>query len=92
MNIQRLYDCVRPRHRVWCLAEELSAGSTEGSYQLNDTSVAGELGFGSEIIVIDVPGRVLFWDDAAQLGYDWTTATDGNSDGGSDGGEEEPEV
>ena len=84
MNIQRLYDCVRPRHRVWCLAAELTAGESAGTYRLNDTAVAGELGFGSELVVIDAPGRVLFWDDGDQRAFDWTA--DGGDDGGSDGG------
>ncbi|MBQ7144304.1 MAG: hypothetical protein IJR65_04030 [Oscillospiraceae bacterium] len=91
MNIQRLYDCVRPRHRVWCLAAELTAGESAGTYQLNDTAVAGELGFGSELVVIDKPGTVLFWDDAAALAYEWTTADGGGDDGTDDGGGEEVE-
>ena len=72
MNIERLYSAARPRHRVWCLASELTAGQTDGTYTVNDAAVAAELGEGSEILVIDAPGRLLFWDSVGHLAYDWT--------------------
>lgn len=86
MNIQRLYDCIRPRHRAWAKSSELTAGLSDGSYIINDSAVAGELGFGSEIIVIDKPGTVLFYDDVDGLAYEWTTAEEdgGEADGGGD--------
>ena len=72
MNIERLYNCVRPRHRVWCMSSELTAGQTDGTYTLNNRATAAKLGEGSEIIVIDQPGKLLFWDAENQLAYDWT--------------------
>ncbi len=72
MNIERLYDCVRPRHRVWVRSDELTAGATAGTYTLVDDDAAAQLGFGSEIIVIDEPGRILFWDDQEGAAYDWS--------------------
>ena len=72
MNIERLYTAVRPRCRVWCLSSELTEGAAEGTYELIDETAASELGMGSEIIVIDQPGKLLFWDAEGGLAYDWT--------------------
>lgn len=74
MNIERLYDCERPRHRVWCMSSELTAGAADGTYTVNNSRIAAELGEGSEIIVIDQPGKILFWDAENGIAYDWTTA------------------
>lgn len=72
MNIERIQSAARPRHRVWCLASELTAGQTAGTYTFEDAAVEAELGEGSEIVVIDAPGRLLFWDSANRLAHDWT--------------------
>lgn len=72
MNLERLYDCAKPRHRAWVKYAELTAGQTDGTYTVNDQSVAAVLGDGSEIIVIDQPGMILFWDAGSRLAYDWT--------------------
>ena len=72
MNIERIHSAARPRHRVWCRAAELTAGQTAGTYTFADAAVNAELGEGSEIVVIDAPGRLLFWDSAAGLARDWT--------------------
>ena len=77
MNYERVYDCARPRHRVWCKSSELTEGSTSGTFTFNDSAMAAELGEGSEIIVMDLPGKVLFWDKAEQLAYDWTAEEGG---------------
>lgn len=72
MNIERIHSAARPRHRVWCLASELSEGQTAGTYTFVNTAVNAELGEGSEIVVIDAPGKLLFWDSVAGLAHDWT--------------------
>lgn len=77
MNRETIYESARPRHRVWVKADELEAGTEEGTYTLKDTGTAAELGFGSEIYVIDRPGTLLFWDDAAGVAYDWTGGDNG---------------
>ncbi len=79
MNYERLYGCAKARHRVWCKMSELTAGSgaSAGTYTLNDAALAAELGEGSEIIVMDKPGTVLFWDKEDQIAYDWTAEEGG---------------
>lgn len=72
MTIERIPGS--PRHRIFCLSDDLTAGQTAGTYTLNNSAVAAELGEGSEIIVIDAPGRLLFWDSVKRLAYDWTGA------------------
>ena len=74
MNIERLYDCSAPRHRVWCMSSELTAGATAGTYTLKDADLAACLGHGSELIVMDEPGRLLFWDAENRVAYDWTAS------------------
>ena len=37
-----------------------------------DAAVNAQLGEGSEIVVIDAPGKLLFWDRAGGLAHDWT--------------------
>ncbi len=81
MNYERLYDCAKPRHRVWCKSSELTAGTgaAAGTYTLNDAALAAELGEGSEIIVMDKAGMILYWDAAIAKAYDWTPADGGES-------------
>ena len=73
MNIQTFYDTVRPRHRVWCLSEDLTAGESAETYTSTEDHAPGvPLGDGSEIIVMDAPGRLLYWDAENECGYDWS--------------------
>lgn len=72
MNIERIHSTARPRHRVWCMSGELSDGQTAGTYTFTDAAVNAQLGEGSEIVVIDAPGKLLFWDSVGRLAYDWT--------------------
>ncbi len=72
MNIERIHSGARPRHRVWCRTAELNEGQTAGTYTFVNAAVNAELGEGSEIVVIDAPGRLLFWDSDAGLARDWT--------------------
>jgi len=71
LNRETIYEAARPRHRVWVKAEELTAGADEGTYTLTDAAAAAELGFGSEIYVIDKPGTLLFWDNGSQSAHLW---------------------
>ena len=82
MNIERLYDCSAPRHRVWCMSSELTAGATAGTYTLKDADLTASLGHGSELIVMDEPGRLLFWDAGNRVAYDWTSSGTENVSGG----------
>lgn len=70
MNWKYLYDCEKPRQRVYCLSTELVDGG-DGSFTFSDTSMNAKLGDGSEIIVMDQPGTLLFWDATNQKGYNW---------------------
>ena len=71
MNRETIYAAARPRHRVWVKAEELTAGAEEGTWTLADTNAATELGFGSEIFVIDKPGTLLLWDNESKSAHLW---------------------
>ena len=71
MNIQTLYNSAKPRHRVWLLSSDLTAGDEAGTWTLSDETLAATLGDGSELLVMDVPGRLLFWDKENQVAYDW---------------------
>lgn len=70
MNIETLFEARKPRHRVWLKAEELTAGTEEGTWVLANSTV--QLGEGSELWVIDKPGTVLLWDAEEQCGTVWT--------------------
>lgn len=72
MNTEQIYSCRRPRHRVWCLSSEMNEGTTAGTYTFKDASLNTRLGEGSEIVVMDKPGMVLFWSKAGHIAYDWT--------------------
>ena len=71
MNIQYLTTALQPRALVWCKSSELT-DNNDGTYTVNDSALAATLGTGSEIIVIDIPGKFLFYDAATQLAHDWT--------------------
>lgn len=73
MNIKYLSDAQKPRAIAWCMSSELT-DNNDGTYSINDASTAASLGEGSEIIVIDVPGKLLFWDAENSLAYDWTAS------------------
>ena len=66
MNVVKLYDGETIRHRVYCLEDELEQDGD--SYVFKNGRTFGD---GSEIIVMDSPGKVLFWDATNSVGYDW---------------------
>lgn len=69
MRIEVVYDGLNRRHKVWCKNADLKAGAVSGTYEFVDDGVS--VGEGSEVIVIDKPGCVLFSDDGGVL-YEWT--------------------
>lgn len=72
MNIEYLYgvDLLYPRARIWCKSSEITK-EADGSYVFNHPIPSG-VGTGSEIIVIDVPGLMLFYDAESGKAYAWT--------------------
>lgn len=72
MNIKHfLMDFGQTRAHAWAMSSELTDNG-DGTYSIIDTEIADSFGTGSEIIVIDIPGKLLFWDAETQLAYDWT--------------------
>lgn len=69
MNVKYLYDAVGPRAQVWCVSDELTA-EQDGSYTFKETP-SKQIGTGSEIIVMDVPGLLLFYDADREKAYNW---------------------
>ena len=70
------------RGQAWCMSSELTDNG-DGTYTINDERAAAMLGggLGSEIIVIDSPGKLLFVGDDG-VAYDWTSSSGGG--GGED--------
>ena len=57
----------------YATADELT-DNNDGTYSVIDTDLAASFTTGSEIIVVDAPGKVLFWDAATSLAHDWTAS------------------
>lgn len=57
---------------VWAMLDELTDNG-DGTYNVNDQNIADMMPQGSEIIVINKPGLLLFWDPSTQKAYDWST-------------------
>lgn len=72
MNIEFFYgvDLLSPKATVWCKSSEITQ-QIDGSYTFNNPVPSG-VGTGSEIIVIDSPGMMLFYDADEGKAYDWT--------------------
>ena len=73
MNIKYMSDAQKPRACAWCMSDELTDNG-DGTYSIKDAEAAASFGEGSEIIVIDLPGKLLFWDAENSLAYDWTAS------------------
>lgn len=73
MNVQYLSNCRHPRAVVWLLLKDLEA-SGANAYKLKDAALAGTLGDGSEILVMDVAGMLLLWSAEKQEGYFWSSS------------------
>ena len=63
MNIKYHDTDTGDRAQVWCKWADLTESS--GIYTFDDDELNESLGFGSEIIVVDQPAMILFWDDDA---------------------------
>ena len=57
----------------WAMSSELT-DNNDGTYTVNDTDLSATFETGSEIIVIDKPGTVLFYDAETELAHDWTAS------------------
>ena len=66
MNIKYHLTDVGPRARaqIWCKWADLT--EDDGVYTFDDDTLNASLGFGSEIIVVDQPAMILFWDNDAE--------------------------
>ena len=70
MVIERPFETGQPRRRVWCKLDDISLEST-GVYSWVNLPDE-DLGDGSEVIVIDSPGKLLFYHAEDGLLYDWS--------------------
>lgn len=72
MNIERTHSGLTPRHRVWCLMEDLlPAPGSDGAYTFAAQDVVSAIGDGSEIIVMDKPGLTMYWSSKTSRAYNW---------------------
>ena len=71
MNVVTLYDGDTVRQCVYCIGEELEKNGDTYTFKNGRT-----FGDGSEIIVMDVPGKMLLWDTTNSVGYDWTKSSE----------------
>ena len=70
MVIERPFETGQSRRRVWCVLDDIALES-EGIYTFVNLP-EDALGDGSEIIVMDSPGKLLFYHaDDGKL-YDWS--------------------
>ena len=70
MKIERIMEGNMDRHRAWCKTDEITKDK-DGNYTLNNTADAAALGDASEIIVMDSPGMMMYWDAEAKKAYVW---------------------
>ena len=74
MNIQYLSTALQPRALVWCTSDEITDNG-DGTYTINDAQIASTIGTGSEIMVMDKPGTMLYYSAEISLAYDWTSSS-----------------
>ncbi len=72
MNIERSHSGLTPRHRVWCLMEDLSPVPNSDAFAFATQDLAEAIGDGSEIIVMDKPGLTLYWSSKTSRAYNWS--------------------
>lgn len=78
MNIKYVpMDLGETRAICYAMLDELTDNG-DGTYSFVDTAKAATFGVGSEIIVIDSPGKLLFVGDDG-LAYDWTASSGGGA-------------
>lgn len=72
MIIVPVANTLQPRHRVWCRYTELvQDAKSKIAYRFADQSISPKLGDGSEILVIDKPGMILFFSQQMQKAFAW---------------------
>lgn len=70
MIIESPLELGAPRRRVWRNKNEL-VDNGNNTYYFKEEEPK-EIGYGSEVIVVDSPGKLLFYDSDTHLLYDWT--------------------
>lgn len=72
MTIKYQFDWTEPIAQARCLASELTDNG-DGTYSIKDSAISDNpaFGTGSEIIAVDLPGKLLYWDSESALAYDW---------------------
>lgn len=70
MIIERPFETGQSRRRIWCKLSDITL-EQEGVYSW--TNLPDEaVGDGSEVIVMDSPGKLLFYSASDNLLYDWS--------------------
>lgn len=70
MVIEKPFELGQPRRRVWCMLNEINLVS-DGVYEFVNLP-SNVLGDGSEVIVMDSPGKLLFYHSEDNKLYDWS--------------------
>lgn len=61
-----------PRVSIRAKHDAFTAGATEGTYVPMEPEKLNGIASGSDIIIYDRPGMILFWDLEDGVAYDWT--------------------
>ena len=78
MNIKYVpMDFGETRAICYAMLDELT-DNNDGTYSFVDTDLGETLGVGSEVVVIDSPGKLLFVGDDG-FAYDWTASSGGSA-------------
>lgn len=70
MVIEKPFQRGQSRRRVWCKLEDITL-EQEGVYSWTNLPDK-DVGDGSEVIVMDSPGKLLFYSAKDDLLYDWS--------------------
>lgn len=70
MVIERTSNAGEPRRCVWCMLDEITL-VTEGVYEFVNIPEEA-LGDGTEVVVMNSPGKLLFYHAADNRLYDWS--------------------
>lgn len=70
MIIEKPLETGQPRRRVWCMLDDIQLEQA-GIYSFVNLPDEA-LGDGSEVIVMDSPGKLLFYHADDGLLYDWS--------------------
>lgn len=70
MVIEKPFELGQSRRRVWCVLDDIQLES-EGIYTFVNLP-SEDIGDGSEVIVMDSPGKLLFYHSEDNKLYDWS--------------------